>query len=90
MSGDMPDEKDERISEQLESREFLAVSTLGQFTKHPRVSALRRFITGWYLSYLTADYARNKPEAGAQERLSQTGDNLPNVIQYLKEQHEDS
>ena len=87
VSGEMPDKKDERISEQLESPEFLAVSTLGQFAKHPRVSALRRFITGWYLSYLTADHARNQPEAGAQEKLSPTGDNLPNVIQYLKEQH---
>jgi predicted ATPase len=48
---------------------------------------LRRFITSWYLSYLTADNTRNQPEAGAQERLSPTGDNLPNVIQYLKEDH---
>lgn len=87
ISGEMPDEKDERISEQLESPEFLAVSTLGQFSKHPRVSALRRFITGWYLSYLTADNTRTQPEAGAQERLSPTGDNLPNVMQYLKEDH---
>lgn len=87
ISGEMPDEKDERISEQLESSELLAVSTLGQFAKHPRVSALRRFITGWYLSYLTADNTRTQPEAGAQERLSPTGDNLPNVIQYLKEDH---
>lgn len=87
ISGENPQEKDERISEQLESSEFLAVSTLGQFAKHPRVSALRRFITGWYLSYLTADNTRTQPEAGAQERLSPTGDNLPNVIQYLKEDH---
>ena len=87
ITGEMPDEEDERITEQLESPEFLAVSTLGQFAKHPRVSALRRFITGWYLSYLTADNTRSIPEAGSQERLSATGDNLPNVIQYLKEQH---
>ena len=60
---------------------------MGQFAKHPRVSALRRFITGWYLSYLKADNTRTIPEAGAQERLSPTGDNLPNVIQYLKEQY---
>jgi predicted ATPase len=53
------------------------------------VIALRRFITGWYLSYLTADQTRGIPEAGAQERLSATGDNLPNVVQYLREQHED-
>jgi predicted ATPase len=88
ISGTTPDkEEGERIIEQLASPELLAVNTLGQFAKHPRVSALRRFITGWYLSYLTADHTRSLPEAGAQERLSPTGDNLPNVIQYLKEQH---
>ncbi len=87
ITGNSPDEQDERIFEQLESAEFLAVSTLGQFAKHPRVSALRRFITGWYLSYLSADNTRSVAEAGEQERLSPTGDNLPNVIQYLKEQH---
>jgi predicted ATPase len=89
ISGEMPEEKDERISEKLASPEMLAVNTLGQLAKHPRVSALRGFITGWHLSYLTADHTRGIPEAGPQERLSQTGDNLPNVIQYLKEQHED-
>ena len=87
ISGEMPDEQDQRVEEKLDSPEMLAVSTLGQFAKHPRVSALRRFITGWYLSYLTADQARSVPEAGPQERLSATGDNLPNVIQYLKEQY---
>jgi predicted ATPase len=88
-SGELPDEKDESIDEQLASPEVLAVTTLGQFAKHPRVSALREFITGWYLSYLSADNTRGLPEAGPQERLSSTGDNLPNVIQYLKEQHPD-
>jgi predicted ATPase len=89
ISGEMPDEQDERIDERLESPDVLAVNTLGQFAKHPRVSALRRFVTGWYLSYLSADSSRGTPEAGAQERLSATGDNLPNVMQYLKEQHPD-
>ncbi len=87
ISGDKPEETDDRIEETLESRELLAVNTLGQFAKHPRVGALRRFITDWYLSYLTADNTRGSPEAGPQERLSVWGDNLPNVIQYLKEQH---
>jgi predicted ATPase len=68
---------------------MLAVNTLGQLAKHPRVSALRRFITGWYLSYLTTANTRGIPEAGPQEHLSSTGDNLPNVVQYLKEQHPD-
>ncbi|MBI4851787.1 MAG: AAA family ATPase [Acidobacteria bacterium] len=82
-----PNEKDERTDENLDSREMLAVNTLGQFAKHPYVSGLRRFITSWYLSYLTADNARSVPEAGPQEQLSTTGNNLVNVIQYLKEQH---
>lgn len=87
ITGEMPDKDDNRIDESLDSKEILAVNTLGQFSKHPRVSALRRFITSWYLSYLTADNTRVTPEAGPQERLSATGNNLPNVIQYLKEQH---
>ena len=86
VSGDMPD-GGKPISEGLASREMIAVNTLGQLAKHPRVSALRQFVTGWYLSYLTTEHSRGAPEAGAQERLSATGDNLPNVIQYLKERH---
>lgn len=89
VSGEVPDEQDERVDERLSSSETIAVNTLGQLAKHPRVTALRRFITGWYLSYLSADSTRGVAEAGPQERLSPTGDNLPNVIQYLKEQHPD-
>lgn len=89
VSGEMPDEQDARIDETLESPDLLAVNTLGQLAKHPRVSALRRFITGWYLSYLAVGDTRSVPEAGSQERLSATGDNLANVIQYLREQHPD-
>jgi len=45
--------------------------------------------TGWYFltSTPTTPAACRKP--GPQERLSATGDNLPNVIQYLREQHPD-
>lgn len=89
ISGDNPDEDDERIEERLATPDVLAVNTLGQLAKHPRVTALRNFITGWYLSYISADNTRGIPETGPQERLSETGDNLPNVIQYLKEQHPD-
>ncbi|MBN2378222.1 AAA family ATPase [candidate division WOR-3 bacterium] len=88
-TGEVPDEQDDRVPERLDSPELIAVNTLGQFARHPRVSALRRFITGWYLSYITADSTRGIPEAGPQERLSQIGDNLPNVIQFLRERHEE-
>jgi len=87
ISGEMPDEDDKRVPQKLRSPDLIAVSTLGQFSDHPRVAALREFITDWYVSYLSIDSTRNQPEAGPQERLAKGGENLPNVIQYLKERH---
>lgn len=87
VSGDLPDEQDQRVEVPLKSPDLLAVNALGQFADHPRVAALRDFITGWYVSYLSAESSRGQPEAGPQERLSKTGDNLANVIQYLAEQY---
>jgi predicted ATPase len=86
-SGDMPDEQDRRVETPLRAPDVLAVNTLGQFAAHPRVAALREFITDWYVSYLSTDDTRSQPEAGPEERLSKTGDNLANVVQYLKERH---
>jgi predicted ATPase len=87
VSGEMPDETDRRVEIPLRSPDLIAVNTLGQFAEHPRVAALREFITDWYVSYLSIDDTRSQPEAGPQAELSKTGDNLANVIQYLKEQH---
>jgi len=87
VSGELPDEEDQRVDTPLKSADLLAVNALGQFAEHPRVAALRDFITGWYVSYLSADSARAQPEAGPQDRLSRSGDNLANVIQFLAEQH---
>jgi predicted ATPase len=87
ISGELPDAEDDRIDIPLRSPELIAVNTLGQFKEHPRVAALREFITGWYVSYLSVEDTRSQPEIGPQERLSKTGDNLSNVIQYLKESH---
>jgi len=91
IAGERPFDENEnqRVDETLTSSDMLAVNALGQLAKNPRISALRQFITSWYLSYLNADSTRGFPEAGPQERLTEAGDNLPNVIQYLKEQHED-
>jgi predicted ATPase len=72
--------------EKLDSSDLSAVSTLGGLARYPQVSHLRRFISGWYLSYLGGGTKRTVPEAGPQARLSETGDNLPNVVQYLTEQ----
>jgi predicted ATPase len=86
-SGEQPDEKDVRVEIPLKSPDLVAVNALGQFAEHPRVAALRDFITGWYVSYFSIDETRGQPEAGPQDRLSRTGDNVANVIQYLAEQH---
>ena len=86
-SGEAPDAEDARVTIPLKSPDLLAVSALGQFKEHPRVAALREFIMGWHVSYLSAESARGQPEAGPQEHLTRTGDNLANVIQYLAEQH---
>lgn len=87
VSGELPDQQDTRREIPLKSADLIAVNALGQFADHPRVAALRDFITGWYVSYFSVDDTRGQPEAGPQERLSRTGDNLANVIQYLAELH---
>lgn len=81
------EETGEQFPEALDGPDRLAVNALGQFRSHPRVAALRRFISGWYLSYLSVAEERTSPAAGPQERLSQSGDNISNVLQYMKENH---
>ena len=87
VSGEQPDNEASRIDIPLRSPDLIAVNTLGQFAEHPRVAALREFITDWHVSYLSIGETRGQPQVGPQSRLSKTGDNLPNVVQYLKEQH---
>lgn len=90
VSGEHPDEEARRIDIPLRSPDVIAVNTLGQFADHPRVAALREFITDWYVSYLAIEDTRSQPEAGPQDRLSRTGDNLANVVQHLKENEPDT
>lgn len=85
--GEAPDIEEQRVTIPLKSSDLLAVNALGQFQEHPRVAALRDFIMGWHVSYLSAESARTLPEAGPHERLTKTGDNLANVIQFLLDQH---
>lgn len=89
ISGQSPEIDDTRVDIPLKSPDLIAVNALGQFAEHPRVAALRDFITGWHVSYFSVDNTRGQPEAGPQERMSRNGDNLANVIQYLSEQHPD-
>ena len=72
---------------ELEDRRRLGIATLGALKQHPRISAFRRFIEGWYLSYFTPDAARSLPLAGPQPHLNIHGDNLGNVVQFMEREH---
>ncbi len=84
----------EEVLKKVESVELddirkLGIATLGSLKQHPRISAFRRFIEGWYLSYFTPDAARSLPLAGPQRHLNIHGDNLGNVVQFMEREHPD-
>ena len=74
---------------ELQDKRKLGIATLGALKQHPRISAFREFIEGWYLSYFTPDAARSLPLAGPQRRLNVHGDNLGNVVQFMEREHPD-
>jgi predicted ATPase len=76
-----------RERQQLDSPDILAIKGLGQFQKFQKASALRKLIENWHVSDFHIDDARPSQEAGFAEHLSQKGDNLPLVAQFLHEQH---
>ena len=82
-----PEESSETEYIELEERRRLGIATLGALAQHPRISAFRRFIEGWYLSYFTPDAARSLSLAGPQQHLNIHGDNLGNVVQFMERQH---
>ena len=87
VGGEAPNEDDERQRFVIVSPDRPAVHLFGQLQEHPRMAALRNFIVGWHVSYLSGDSTKGQPEVGPQEQLNRTGDNLANVIHYLSEQH---
>lgn len=83
----MAEESSEKEIVELEDRRRLGIATLGALKQHPRISAFRRFIEGWHLSYFTPDAARGLPLAGPQPHLNSRGDNLGNVVQFMQREH---
>lgn len=69
---------------ELDDNRKLGIATLGSLKQHPRISAFRRFIEGWYLSYFDPNSARELPKAGPQKHLNVKGDNLGNVVQFME------
>lgn len=86
-SGKDKEESKETEVVELEDMRKLGISTLGSLKQHPRISAFRRFVEGWYLSYFTPDAARSLPLAGPQKHLNIHGDNIGNVVQFMEREH---
>ena len=72
---------------ELEDQRRLGIATLGALRQHPRISAFRRFIESWHLSYFTPDAARGLPLAGPQQHLNIHGNNLSNVVQFMEREY---
>jgi predicted ATPase len=82
-----PEEKEDWAEVELEDNRKLGIATLGALKQHPRISAFRKFIEGWYLSYFTPDAARSLPLSGPQKHLNIHGDNIGNVVQFMERDH---
>jgi len=87
ISGEESEESRETEVVELDDRRRLGIATLGSLRQHPRISAFRRYIEGWYLSYFTPDSARSLPLSGPQKHLNMHGDNLGNVVQFMQREH---
>lgn len=82
------DEELEREPQTLNSPDILAVKGLGQFGRFKAANAFRQLIESWHVSDFHISAARGRKEAaGNSEHLSESGDNLPLVAQFLFEQH---
>ncbi len=83
-----PDEELSRENQTLDAADILAIKGLGQFERFKAANAFRRLIESWHVSDFHIEAARGRKEAsGESEHLSETGDNLPRVAQFLYEQH---
>lgn len=71
----------------MSDHQVLGISTLGTLADHPRISAFRRFLSGWYLSYFVPQLARNQPMSGAEPHLNRTGENLAKYLQFVEREH---
>lgn len=86
---DKKDEELDREEQKLGSPDILAIKGLGQFDRFKAANAFRNFIENWHVSDFHISEARSVREAGYAEHISERGDNLPLVAQYMFEHHPD-
>ena len=88
---DKEEEELKREFQTLDSPDILAVKGLGQFERFKAANAFRKLIESWHVSDFHISAARGRKEvSGDSEHLSETGDNLPRVAQYLFEHHKET
>jgi len=71
----------------LSSADTLAIKGLGQFARFKAASAFRDLIENWHVSDFHIEAARQLPDTGYAEHLSESGDNLPQVAKYMYDYH---
>ncbi|MEI8094420.1 MAG: AAA family ATPase [Spirochaetales bacterium] len=81
------EEDTSKLAVELTDTKQLGIATLGTLKEHPRIKLFRDFLKGWYLSYFYPDAARTIPVSGPQKHLNIRGDNIANVVQYMKVEH---
>ena len=79
----------ERKEYVLDDPSVLAIKGLGQFKEFRVVSEFRSLIENWHISDFHISEARPSADFGYAEHLSTRGDNIPQVAQYLYENHHD-
>lgn len=71
----------------LDSPDILAIKGLGQFQRFKAISSFRKLLENWYISNFQIQAARNIPDIGVSEHLSPEGENLPQVAQFMYQNH---
>lgn len=89
IEGEGDEEPNTRMDVELTDLRQLGIATLGTLKEHPRIKRFRDFLKGWYLSYFHPDAARTIQPAGVQRHLNVHGDNIGNVVQYMKREHKE-
>jgi len=78
---------EEREHQVLESSDILAIKGFGQLQRYPIISSFRKLLEGWVVSSLQNDALRTTNDVGADQHLSASGNNLPQVTQFIHDQY---
>ena len=85
----LKDKGADREEYELDGPSILAIKGLGQFREFRVVSEFRSLIENWHISDFHIADARLSSEAGFAKHLSIRGENVPQVAQFLYQNHPD-